>query len=73
MTEGIMITIDTIMVNFLPNRSLNLPPIKDPKSNPNIIIVPRNNLFAFLSHTYNFEKYYILYKTLIIGTKKLLL
>ena len=73
MTEGIMITIDTIMVNFLPNRSLNLPPIKDPKSNPNIIIVPRNNLLAFLSHTYNFEKYYILYKTLIIGTKKLLL
>ena len=56
MTEGIMITIDTIMVNFLPNLSLNLPPIKDPKSNPNIIIVPRNNLLAFLSHTFNFEK-----------------
>ena len=54
-----MITIDTIMVNFLPNRSLNLPPIKDPKSNPNIIIVPRNNLLAFLSHTYNFDKYYV--------------
>ena len=56
MTEGIMITIDTIMVNFLPNLSLNLPPIKDPKSNPNIIIVPRNNLLAFLSHTYNLKK-----------------
>ena len=62
-----MITIDTIMVNFLPNLSLNLPPIKDPKSNPNIIIVPRNNLLAFLSHTYNLKKIYI---ALIIGTKK---
>ena len=66
-----MITIDTIMVNFLPNLSLNLPPIKDPKSNPNIIIVPRNNLLAFLSHTYNLKK--ILYIALIIGTKKVLL
>ena len=56
MTVGIITTIDTSMVNFLPNRSLNLPPIKEPKSNPNIIIVPRNNLLAFLSHTFNFEK-----------------